>query len=340
MIRILENAVLGSDIDFAGFSLLNCDAFTPTPSALVDTTDSRLSDKRPVLNGSVTDDSVAWNAAIAQSKLSLDGVIPVAWIGTASTQAAQGNLYQPVSLKDALNGYPGLDANGKIPVAKLPSTGPQAGTVTEVVLMLPQEFSLTGSPIQTNGTFTASWVNVPDNSWFGALFGKPQFLTEQIPPSLIPSLDGAKFGSGTFPVAMLPVALGMGVGHAQGIVPDPGDQGKGMPNDYLGRNMEWQHFDMDKTYQPSVPPVNIFVNSYISSIKAWITIRSMLAKSSLFYETVGMPDFAQVVTTEDDVHISFTANVGDGIKAYAARPGYNNSPINTFIVPAPPAPGG
>lgn len=336
MIPILENAVLGSDLECDQKTLLNVNALDPVPSQLVAIDDPRLTDQRTPTANSVTNDSVADTAAIDQSKLSLNGSIPIAWLGAAATQAAQGDLVQFIAQKGVATGYCGLDANGKVLVGNLPTTGPQAGTVTSVEMMLPGEFSLLGSPITSNGTFAASWVNVPDNSWFGVMTGKVEFLTEQIPLSLIPSLDGSKFGSGVFSVSMLPSAIGMGVNHAIGIVPDPGDGSKGQATDYLGRDMEYHHFDMDKSYQPTVPDVVIALGSYINETEAYVTIRSKLLGSSLFYALPGYPSFVLVVTSDTDVHITIKMTVGDGVKAYAAKAGYNNSPVAVYVVPPPP----
>jgi hypothetical protein len=334
MIPILENAVLGSDLECDNKTLLNVAALDPVPAGMVGTDDPRLIDQRTPTPNSVTNDSVADTAAIDQSKLSLDGIIPPSWLGVTATQAAQGNLAEFLSHKESANGYCGLDANGKVLVGRLPTTGPQSGTVTHVELMLPEQFSLSGSPITTSGTFAASWVNVANDTWFGVWNGKPEFISEQIPLGMIPSLDGNKFGSGEFPVAMLPIANGMGLMHSIGLVPDPGDGSKGMDGDYLGRDMSWRHFDMDTSYQPMLPDVLITVNSYINLTEAYVTVRSKTAGSSLFYDTGA--GFVMVDTTDTDIHITFKATVGDKIKGYSAKAGYNNSDIAVLIVPPPP----
>ena len=48
--------------------------FIPVPSNPITEGDSRLSDARPVINGSVTNLSVAGNAGIQQSKLNLNEI--------------------------------------------------------------------------------------------------------------------------------------------------------------------------------------------------------------------------------------------------------------------------
>jgi len=64
-----------------------------------------------------------------------------------------------------------------------------------------------------------------------------------LPLALIPNLPASQITSGTFLAILLPVAVGLGVGHAKGAVPDPGDgTGGALATDYLARDM---------TYKPS-----------------------------------------------------------------------------------------
>ena len=91
---IIEDAILGTDLDAQFHSLLNVKSLDPVPLNLATSDDVRLTDVREPLPGSVTNASVADDAAIDQSKLALTGQIPTAWLGTSSTQAAQGDLVE------------------------------------------------------------------------------------------------------------------------------------------------------------------------------------------------------------------------------------------------------
>src|SRR5678816_3632664 len=140
MKRLLQEAVLGTDIDFDGFSLLNVDEMLPVPSNLVDLSDARLDDPRTPPAGSVTNAKVAATADIVQSKLNLNGNIPTGWLSTGaldldnSVKAAKGSLVERMANKNVASGYAGLDANSRVAVGQLPSTGPAAGTVNDVKL--------------------------------------------------------------------------------------------------------------------------------------------------------------------------------------------------------------
>src|ERR1043165_1644705 len=132
MIPLIENGKLVTPLDCNGKIILNVKSVSPLPPGVIDTTDSRLSDKRNPVDGSVTDASVAATANIVQSKVNLDGTMPSAWIGSGSNQAAQGDLVERVANKGSNSGYVALDANGQLAVGNLPSTGPEIGTVTMV----------------------------------------------------------------------------------------------------------------------------------------------------------------------------------------------------------------
>lgn len=333
----LENSILGSDVDFQNHAFRNIGEILPVPSGLVSSNDPRLSDQRNVTNQSVTNDSVADTAGIVQSKLSLTETMPAAWIGSAIQQAAQGDLVERVANKGNASGYAPLNIDGKLPVAYLPSTGPQAGTVTYVDLKTVPEWDVTGGPVLVTGALGVTWKNVPDNSWFGAqVAGAPSFLTKKLPIGLIPSLSAAKFSTGIFALPRLPVAIGIGVNHATGMVPDPGDGSKGSGTDYLGRDMTYKHFDSDLSYQPTLNNVNIFLNTYLSPTTAYVTIRSMVPGSELFYMVSPNTTFKHLESTNpNDVHITIMANVGDKINAYSAKAGYNNSNIAAYTVPPP-----
>lgn len=340
MIDLLENAKMVTALDCQNHLLLNVAEITPSPTinlGVVTTSDRRLDDKRSVPAGSVTNASVAATAGIVQSKLSLNGNIPVAWLGTDSDQAAQGDLVQLKSQKDQLNGFCGLDSNGRVDVSKLPATGPQTGTVTSVSLSGLGVFGLEGgSPIITSGTLILGWGSVPDNSWLGVdNTVTPVFVTGEMPVSLIPDLDATKFTSGVFPQSMLPVAKPMGGGHSAGIVPEPGPQSSGADaTDYLARDMTYKMFSV-AAYRPQVPNVNIALLSPPSSGSAssQVVVRSFLPGSSLFYR-INSNTFMEFVGVlgSSDPNFTVTLTVGDRIDAYAAKAGYNNSLISSYTL--------
>jgi len=330
---ILEDAVLGSDLDCQFFTIRNMGRLLPAPTAFVDIDDPRLSDPRPIVNNTVTDESVASTAGIEQSKLDFNGTIPTAWLGTAANQVARGDLVERAATKAQPSGYASLDAGGLLPAASV-TVGGGAGKVNSVNLIMPSELSVANSPIESAGTFAVTWKDEPDNSWFGGgTIGLssvllPMFKTSVMPMDLIPDLAATKFTTGTFNVARLPVAVGIGASHAQGIVPDPGE--KGDANDYLGRDMQWHAFTGGSAIQPTVPDVLITLNftplpqggTGVSNL----TVRTQLKGSVLFYRVNGGA-FIEV----HDTSVSFNAADGDFIEAYASKPGYNNSAIATYV---------
>lgn len=335
MIPLLDNAKLITDLDAGSFNLLNVGAFSPLPPNLVDTSDPALSDAREPLPGSVTNASVNAAAAIAQSKLNLDGTIPATWLGTASTQAAQGNLAEYLSNKNQPNGYAGLDGSGKILSANLPGTT-GTGTVTSVGLSMPAQFSVSGSPVTNAGTLAASWVAVADNSWFGNKSGgaaAPQFYTTPLPTVLIPDLDTSKVVSGTFPSARLPVAVGLGVSHAAGAVPDPGDgTGGALATDYLARDMSWQPIPaLGPTYQPTIPNPTLSPSGNITG-PIIVAFSDSVNGVTFFYSTTSASTGFQEVPSTGYVSLA----AGDTLWSYAARPGYVNSAVVSITNSNPP----
>ena len=151
----LENAQLTTDLECGLFALRNLGSINPPPANLVLSTDPRLSDPRMPLAGSVVNASVAAGAAIDQSKLNLNGVIPPAWLGTTATTAAQGSLAEYVANKGQPNGYAALDGTGKVPSAQLPS-GVGTGTVTSAGLTMPAQFAVAGGPVTGSGTLAVT----------------------------------------------------------------------------------------------------------------------------------------------------------------------------------------
>lgn len=80
------------------------------------------------------------------------------------------------------------------------------GTVTSVALSLPGEFSLTGSPITSAGTFAVTTAAQTMNTvWAGPTSGtaaQPTFRA--LVAADIPTLDAAKIGTGTFTTSQIP----------------------------------------------------------------------------------------------------------------------------------------
>ena len=305
----------------------------PVPPGLVDIKDPALYDPRTPPAASIFDVHVADLAAIQQSKLALTGSMPPSFLGTASGQAAPGNLSEIASNKGAPNGYAALDTTGKVFSSHFSPTA-NPGTVSSLAMSMPHElFTLAGSPVTTNGTFAVSFVAAPDGSWFGVngisdFSGHPvpAFLTMQLPVALVPSLPASKFTTGVFPVEQLPVAAGMGTGHAPGILPDPG--GTGDPRDYIGRDLQWHKFDGSLPYQPRAKSPNIVLAEW-SDTQGFIRITTAQKNVSLFYRVSNPLLLGTVISPfiAAPGDIAFWANNGFFVEAYAARAGYNNSSI-------------
>lgn len=327
---VLENGVLGSDLDANHFYLLNLGAIVPTPANLALNTDPRLSDARYPLDGSISDVHIAAAAAIVQSKLSLNGNVPPAWLGTTSTKAAQGDLVEYIANRNQPNGYAGLDGTGKIPSANLPGTT-GTGTVTSIGLTMPSQFSVSGSPVTAAGTLAAAWASVADNSWFGNKSGAPaapQFYNTPLPAALIPSLDASIITSGVIPAARLPVAVGVGGSHASGAVPDPGASGGAA--DYLARDMTFKAPPtVGPTYQPTL--ANPIFGPSLGTVGAIsVTFSHPVSDVDFFYSLTG----ATSGFVEAKGAVSLPA--GSTIWCYAAHAGYNNSGVVSMTNTNPP----
>src|SRR4029077_17857512 len=117
----------------------------------------------------IDDASVAENAGIVQSKLSLDGTIPLTWLGNTSTTAAQGDLVQLVAAKDQPNGYVSLTGGGKLPTGSVPLSG--TGTITELSFELPTELALVIDTSTNVWTFESLWAAQNPETWFGNISG-------------------------------------------------------------------------------------------------------------------------------------------------------------------------
>jgi hypothetical protein len=238
----LENGLLTTDLDCQFNNLINLGGFDPVPPGLVSDDDPRLSDERIPLDGSVTDAKVAAAAGIVQSKLSLNGVIPPAWLGTTSTKAARGDLAEYKSNKAVANGYASLDGTGKIPLGQLPALA-GTGTVTSFSAgdCLPL-FTTTEATVNTTPALSFALASAPANSWFGNSTGSaapPAFRTGKFPAGLIPDLDAAIIVSGIFPYTRIPTAV-YGPGNHSGGIPNPGAAVAGTETDTLCRDLAFR----------------------------------------------------------------------------------------------------
>lgn len=332
MIPLLDGAQMVTDLEGGGYNLNNLGGFSPIPPNLVSTSDPRLTDARVPLDGSVTDASVAAGAAIAQSKLNLNGPIPPAWLGNTNTTAAEGDLAEYKANKGQPNGYASLDGGGKIPVGQLPASA-GVGTVTSVGLTMPSQFSVSGSPVTAAGTLAVSWAAASDQSWLGNKSGAPaapQFYNTPLPATLIPSLDASIVTSGVFGAALLPAAVGLGAGHAPGAAPDPGDgTGGALATDYLARDMTYKAFPaLGPAYQPTVPTPSLNASANLTGPRT-VVFGNTVDGVTYFYSTTSAVAGFQEAPSVGYISLAPLQQMW----AYAARPGYNNSAIATYTNP-------
>jgi hypothetical protein len=239
-----------------------------------------------------------------------------------------------------------LDANGLTEASQLPSTGPGAGTLNTLKLAMPIEFKPASPIVEDNGSFNVEWEDQPNNSWLGVagpigfnpVPDVPSFLTKQIPPSLMPDIDATKFSSGTFALTRLPIVTPLGVGHAKGMVPDPGGlNGSGDVSDYMARDGTWRRVNTDIPYQPMLPNVQITLQYYQNDL-AMVTLFCPQKHSRLFYliqDIEGTPIVTPYMEApKNPLTISVTPRFT--VLAYAAKAGYNNSIVTSYMVPTPP----
>jgi hypothetical protein len=340
MIPIIEDAILGSDLDCRFYDLQNVKSLDPIPPNLATSDHPGLSDAREPLPGSVTDESVAIDAGIVQSKLNLNGQIPPGWIGTTPGTAADGSLAEYLANKNMPGGYAGLDSTGKVPPSNLP-TSAGAGTVTSVGLTMPSDFGVLGSPVTGAGTLQVQWAPVLDLSWFGnkeGISGPPQFYTDPMPPSLIPSLDASKVTSGVLDPALLPPAVG-GIDHAPGAMPSPGTgTGPGeLPSDYLARDMTYKKFpDVPDVVQPTLPAPKLVTEKPVSDpVAVIVSLVEMQGtppeevdisdKHHVFFYSTTSPGTSGFKEFPPEKFIHLDAGIND-VWAYVAHAGMNNSP--------------
>jgi hypothetical protein len=346
MIRGLDNAFLMTDLDFDGYGLRNCKTFDAVN--LLHRTDPSLSDPRTMLPGSVTNASVKEflppqspdpddipppippeDVRIVQSKLNLNGNLPLSFVTPPSDvpdsdHGVRGDLYQPKAEKAVNNGYASLDANKRIPSTQIPLAG--TGTLKELFVTTPVEFALVPpvSPIAGQITLAGSWNAAPKVSWLGnptvADDGRPRFYLGKIPATLVPSLGAAIITTGVLSPDVLPVAVGVGSGHASGAMPDPGKTGD--PTDYLGRDMQWRSMTRSLAYQPTLQSPAISVISTKKDV-ATVAISQTNDAAAIFYRVSPMTGFAEYTGPVE-------LPLWESIEAYAVLTGYNPSPISYF----------
>lgn len=327
MIRGLDNGLLLGDLEASNLKLLNVLFLDGTNSNLIASNDSRLTDARPILNGSVYDWAVVDGAAIDQSKLDFGGDIPLNWVGTTDTTAAQGDLVERLANKNQPNGYAGLDGNSKLPSGSTALAG--TGRVTDIHLTMPKEFMVVELATGTDRAISVDWSPQKPYSYFGVADGVLGFHTEPISVDLVPDFDAAVL-KGTIAIARLPMAVGVGGSHAPGLAPDPGD-GTGtmgeLATDYLARDMRYKRMDTSIPYQPQVPTPSITLQSVFQGM-AHIHITTSLKGATLFYAENEDP------FQETGGELNFA--VGTKVSAYAAKDGWNNSQIVSYtILPEP-----
>lgn len=363
MTPIVENAQLSTDLDARWNTLQRVLHFYPVPGNLVQITDPRLFDGRNMLPGSVINESVSPQAAIVQSKLNLNGLMPSAWFAppgpppagaidqpAPAIWAARGDLAELKVRKGAPNGYAAVDDNLRLYPANV-TQGPGLGTVSEVHFSFPNQFLAINQLVGSDQSCSVAWEPAPNNSWFG-VFGdtghsgvsagsgggpglvtmEPQFHVEPLPDVFFPKLDADKFTTGQFAGDTLPVAV-YGPNHSHGAVPDPGGIGDGDPDEYLARDMSYRHFDAQHFYQPKVDKPTITLIS-IQGSRITVTIRTEVP-GALLFDRLGRPSFHEVEAPE------FTLLVPRGmlLEAYAAKEGYKNSDIASYTAPLEDVPG-
>jgi hypothetical protein len=321
----MDNAILLSDLDAQGWDILNCTLLEA--ENVIDTTDSRMSDKRAVPPASVTDQSVAKGAGIKQSKIALNGAIPVQWLGQSAGMAAQGDLVERSLNKNAPNGYAGIDSvSGKMPSGSVPVSG--TGTLTSVAFAFPPEFfvdqSVPGSP-------AVHWTAVPPESWLGvnpanAAAGMiyPRFNRVPFDASMVPALDSSKIASGVLDLERLPTSA---------VLSAPGDGTDGHTSDYYARDGTYKSMSEPVSYQPTLPGLAITVLGYAGST-AKVNVTSSRPGVILFGNIdPSTPDLLiEIVTQPINVPAFYF------LKVYSARIGWNNSPVVTYQIPENPMP--
>ena len=335
MKRGIDNGFMVNSLNANHWNIRNLGGFDTVPPEFVDTNDSRLSDPRPPLDGAVTNDSVADDAAIRQSKLDLSDNIPASFLGVDA--AARGDLVQPLTAKDAAGGYASLNAQGKLQSGSTPIAG--TGTLHDIDFLFPiDEVATMPTSVTTTRLFTGFWAAQNAETWFGNTTGasaRPTFYNHEFPEALIPTFDASRITSERFSTDQIPVAVGVGVSHAPGIVPPPQSidtDSTASPTDYLGRDMIYHAMVTLINYQPQLSPTSISVMSYYQG-QARVNITSSVDGTNIFY-AVGNNPFVEAFPGT----LPILVDVGVTVQSYSAKIGFTNSMISNYIIPPDPGP--
>lgn len=334
MKRGIDNGLLLSDLDANNFVIRNLESIDDPQFVTID--DPRLTDARNVLPGSVITEDVSEDAAIDQSKLQLDGDIPLNYLGQTEDKAAPGDVVLYKSTKNASFGYGGLGLDGKLPSGTVPTVG--TGSVTDIDVQFPESaFTVVPAHSGTDRVFDVYWTSQNPETFLGNMSGAPSiptFMGAEFPITLIPNIDGSKITSGVFPVGRVPIAQPVGGGHAPGLVPEPGSDSldpSAQPANYLARDLTWKVMQRVVSYQPQLPTPSITVETYIGVGLARVLISESTAGCNLFFGVNGSP-FIEMQPSD----FPFEASVGDVVTTYAAKIGYNNSDIYSYTIPPTP----
>lgn len=134
---------------------------------------------------------IAGTGMTGGGQLSSNVTLSIAPGGVGSTQLASSGV-TPGVYGDSSN-VPVLtvDSTGRVVAASTQPLSPSgAGTVTSVGLSLPSDFTVSGSPVTTSGTFTATWANQPQSRFLASpdnATGTPTFRA--ISASDVPTLN-------------------------------------------------------------------------------------------------------------------------------------------------------
>lgn len=149
--------------------------------------------------GTIVNSDISASAAIDGAKINPNFVAQNV-VTTGAVSAGAVNVNGQTYTWPAAQAAGVLTNNGSGTLTWSPAGG--TGTVTSVGLSLPSLFSVTGSPVTTTGTLTATLASQAANSVFAApsgAAGAPTFRT--LVAADIPNLDAVKITTGTLPTA-------------------------------------------------------------------------------------------------------------------------------------------
>ncbi|MBL7853516.1 MAG: hypothetical protein JNL17_03930 [Cyclobacteriaceae bacterium] len=149
--------------------------------------------------GTIVNSDISASAAIDGAKINPNFVAQNV-VTTGAVSAGAVNVNGQTYTWPAAQAAGVLTNNGSGTLTWSPAGG--TGTVTSVGLSLPSLFSVTGSPVTTTGTLTATLASQAANSVFAApsgAAGAPTFRT--LVAADIPNLDAGKITTGTLPIA-------------------------------------------------------------------------------------------------------------------------------------------